>query len=308
MGGGSSPPSGTYLMKNSYILKEAYKKAIQFTRSHYENFPVISFLIPRDLQQHIAIIYWFARTADDIADEGTDSPPEKIDKLDKFEERLKALLKEDYQTEFEFALSNTIRNKKLSAENLFDLLSAFKQDVTVKRYKSFSDLSDYCRRSANPVGRLILELYNIRSTDAFYFSDKICTALQITNFLQDISIDYKKGRIYIPYEDLLEFGIVESHFENEIIDRKFSRLMEFQIQRTEKLFDEGENLLQFLHGRQKYEIRWTIFGGKEILKLIRTNQYDVYNNRPKLTKKNFIFLLIKSIYAGRNSTRNIEKQ
>jgi len=281
-------------MKTDYNLKEAYNKAIQFTRSHYENFPVISFLIPKNLYHHIAIIYWFARTADDIADEGIDLPFEKIERLNKFESRLTGLLNEEYESDLEFALSNTIRIKNLSKENFYNLLSAFKQDVTVKRYKSFSDLNDYCQRSANPVGRLILELYSIENTEALIFSDKICTGLQITNFLQDISIDYEKGRIYIPSEDLSEFGIDESYFENKIIDEKFSNLMEFQIQRTEKLFKEGEKLLQFLHGRLKYEIKWTILGGREILKLIRLNKYDVYYRKFKLTKKNFIFLLIKS--------------
>ena len=282
-------------MKSIFNIKEAYKKAIQFTRSHYENFPVVSFLIPKELFHHIAIIYWFARTADDIADEGSDNVIKKIESLNKFELRFTSLLKCECESELEFALYNTIRSKNLSSEYFYNLLSAFKQDVTVKRYSTYSDLLNYCQRSANPVGRLILELYNIKDEEAFKFSDKICTGLQITNFLQDISIDYEKGRIYIPSEDLTEFGIDESYFEKQIVDKDFSSLLEFQIQRTYKLFKEGENLLKFLSGRLKYEIKWTILGGKEILKFIRINNYDIFNRRPKLTKKKFIFLLIKSL-------------
>jgi squalene synthase HpnC len=282
-------------MKNDFNLLSAYNEAIRFTRSHYENFPVISFLIPKELYHHVAVIYWFARTADDIADEGVSSPEDRIERLESFEQNLSLLISGNCSTNLEFALSNTIKEKQLSPGYFFNLLTAFKQDVIVKRYQSYHELLNYCNNSANPVGRLILELYNIRDNELQVYSDKICTALQITNFLQDISIDYEKERIYIPQEDLSRFAVDGKNFEKKLINDNFVQLMEYQIQRTENLFNDGKQLIKYLPGRLKYEIKWTILGGLEILNLIRKNKYDIFNNRPKLDKKRFILLLIKSV-------------
>ncbi|HPI38527.1 MAG TPA: squalene synthase HpnC [Ignavibacteriaceae bacterium] len=282
-------------MKNDFNLLSAYNEAIRFTRSHYENFPVISFLIPKELYHHVAIIYWFARTADDIADEGVLSPVDRIKRLESFEQKLSQLISGNWSTNLEFALANTIKEKQLSPGYFFNLLAAFKQDVIVKRYQSYHELLNYCKKSANPVGRLILELYNIRDNELQAYSDKICTALQITNFLQDISIDYEKERIYIPQEDLSRFAVDGKNFEKKLINDNFVQLMEYQIQCTENLFNDGKQLIKFLPGRLKYEIKWTILGGLEILNLIRKNKYDIFNNRPKLDKKRFILLLIKSV-------------
>ncbi len=277
-------------------IDSAYEEALEFAKNHYENFPVASFLIPKSLRKHVAIIYWFARTADDIADEGEMKPEERLKKLENFENRLTELLNGNFSNPFELALHSTIEAKNLSQENFYNLLKAFKQDVIKKSYKDFPDLLNYCKYSANPVGRLILELNNIRNEDAFNYSDKICTALQLTNFWQDTLIDFLKGRIYYPIDEMENFGVMEKVFELKENNLNLQALVKHNVERTSQLFEEGKNLIKFLHGRLKFEIKWTIFGGEAILKKIESNDFNVLNLRPTLSKRDFLLLLLKSIF------------
>ncbi len=276
-------------------LDTAYSKAIKFAKDHYENFPVVSFLVPAYLKKHVAIIYWFARTADDFADEGKLTIEERLTKLNTFESRLRELLKGNYQNSFEFALNSTISSKNLTLDLFYKLLKAFKQDVTKNRYSSFNELLNYCENSANPIGRLILELNDIRDEKAFYYSDKICTALQLTNFWQDSEIDYKKGRIYYPIEDMEKFKVTEKMFELKENNLKLKELVRYNVEKTHNLFAEGKNLIPFLKGRLKYEIKWTIEGGEAVLNKIKKNDFNVFLIRPKLTKIDFLKLLLKAI-------------
>ena len=275
-------------------INSAYNEAIKFAKNHYENFPVISFLIPKNLRKHIGIIYWFARTADDIADEGALSEAERLNQLNEFEKRLTETLKGNFSNQFDLALHSTVKEKNLSTEYFYNLLKAFRQDITVKRYEDFSSLQGYCVNSANPVGRLILELYNIRDENAFKYSDSICTALQLTNFWQDTALDYQKGRIYYPLNDMEKYGVTENMFEFRKNNFNLREMVKSNVDQTLKMFDKGSNLLTFLHGRLKYEIKWTILGGEMILDKIRLSDYDVLNFRPHITKKDFLTLLIKS--------------
>ncbi len=275
-------------------VDSAYKEALDYAKNHYENFPVVSVLVPKHLRKHVAIIYWFARTADDIADEGSLSSDERIKMLDKFENRLLELLKGNFTSSFELALYTTIKVKNLSSDHFYSLLKAFKQDVVKKRYENFYALLGYCQNSANPVGRLILELNEIRKSEAFEFSDKICTALQLTNFWQDSAIDFAKGRIYYPEDEMQNFGVIEKMFELKENNLNLKALVKHNVERTEKLFNEGNKLLEYLNGRLKYEIKWTILGGRSILKQIEKNNYNVLQQRPALTKKDFFILLLKS--------------
>lgn len=272
----------------------AYEAALRFARTHYENFPVVSFLIPAELRKHVAIIYWFARTADDIADEGTMEEAERLKKLNEFEARFNQLLKGQYSSEYEQALHQTILQKDLSPKYFTNLLKAFRQDVIKKEYRNYDELLAYCDNSANPVGRLILELHSVRNDEADLYSDKICTALQITNFLQDVTLDYEKGRIYLPQDEIKRYGIDKNMFEESKINLNFKRLIEFNVNRTQLKFDEGRKLLKFLSGRLKFEIKWTILGGEAILNKIRKNDYNVFI-RPSLTKMDFINLLMRSL-------------
>lgn len=271
---------------------------LTLTRDHYENFPVASFLIPKNYRKDIAIVYWFARTADDIADEGAIDSKTRIEKLDNFEsEFLRSLNNESSKSEFN-QLSNTIKKYNLSIKNFTDLLSAFKQDVVQHRYKNYKGLQDYCRRSANPVGRILLEIFKVSHPDAIKCSDKICTALQLTNFYQDTMIDYANGRIYYPKDEMKMFSVTEKMFELKENNSNIKALLKYNVDRTQQLFDEGREIIGYLSGRFKYEILWTVSGGEKILSKIRKNDYDVLNHRPGLNKIDFIKLLIKSVFNG----------
>ena len=274
-----------------------YKQARRLAKSHYENFPVVSLLIPKRFINDISIVYWFARTADDYSDEGNISGSERLEKLNAFEERLDSLLKNHPASHLEAALEQTIITKTLNPENFFNLLKAFKQDVIKNRYADFNEVMDYCSNSANPVGRILLELFNIRDDKAFYYSDRICTALQLTNFIQDTKIDFSKGRIYYPLDEMGKFSVDEKMFEMNEISFNLKKLIEFSVNRTQIMFDEGKSLLEFLSGRFKYEIAWTIKGGEEILNKIRGADFDVFTKRPVLTKTDYLKLLIKSFIS-----------
>ena len=275
-------------------ISNAYKSALDFAKMHYENFPVVSLLIPKKLRKHVAIIYWFARTADDFADEGNFSGDERLQRLNELENSLTELIKGKFKSPFEEALYQTIKQKNLTPQLFFDLLNAFKQDVVKKHYNNFNEVLDYCNRSANPVGRLILELYDVRNEEAFNYSDKICTALQLTNFYQDIEIDYEKGRIYFPQDEMKQFEVTENIFAMKENNVNLKKLLRHNIDRTQKMFDEGKNLFKLLNGRLKFEIKWTILGGETILNKIKKNDYNIFNSRPKLTKTDFGALFIKS--------------
>jgi squalene synthase HpnC len=277
-------------------LNDGYVQAIQLAKQHYENFPVISFLIPKKLQKHIAIIYWFARTADDFADEGDLNPDERIERLNEFEQNLTNALNGNFSNSFEQALAQTIIERKLNPNYFYNLLKAFKQDVTKKRYSDFSEVLDYCRYSANPVGRLILELFDIRNDEYFGYSDKICTALQLTNFYQDLQLDYKKGRIYLPLNEMQDFDVSERSFELKENSLNLRNLLRHNISRTEVMFKEGRKLLRHLKGRLRMEIGWTILGGELILEKIKDIDYNTINIRPKITKAEYLKLILKTFF------------
>jgi squalene synthase HpnC len=269
---------------------EGYQQAQKLAREHYENFPVVSFFLPKEIRNDVAIIYWFARTADDFADEGTGGPQERISLLNFFESRLESLLNSEFNNSLELALFSTINNKKLTKTYFFDLLSAFKQDVNKKKYANFDEILDYCTRSANPVGRLILELNGIKNDDANRYSDKICTALQLTNFYQDTIIDFQKGRIYYSQDEMEKFEVDEKVFELRENNHNFQQLLKHNVDRAHIMFDEGKKIFNYLDGKLKLQIKWTVKGGEEILKKIRKEDYNVLSKRPELSKLEMIKL------------------
>jgi squalene synthase HpnC len=276
------------------VSDSVYISAERFAQAHYENFPVISFLVKKELRKHVAVIYWFARTADDIADDPNLANEEKMIKLNHFETRLTSLLLGNFENDYETALHNTITVMHLTPDLLYDLLAAFRQDLIKKRYQSFEELLDYCKYSANPVGRLILELYGIRDNSAFHYSDKICTALQLINFYQDVKIDYDMNRIYFPLDEMSRFSVTENMFELNKINLNLEKLVKYNIDRADKILEEGKKLLDFLPRRLKIEIKWTLLGGRGILNKIRKNSFDIFT-RPKLSKIDFLMLLFESI-------------
>lgn len=276
-------------------IEKAYSQALKIASEHYENFPVVSLFIPKSLRKHVAVIYQFSRVADDIADEGDDSAEIRLQKLNDYRNKLTACLKNEFTDDFWRALKNTIDLFSLKEEYFYDLLSAFSQDVTKTRYSNYEELLDYCRRSANPVGRIMLQLFGIKNQECYIYSDYVCTALQLINLYQDISIDYKKGRIYIPLEEMENFGVDAEVFKSGIADDKFKSLMKFQLKRNLELFMKGSYLIEILPYRLKYQISWTIYGGKKVLYKIAGIDYDVLNYRPVLSKIDYLILMIKGL-------------
>lgn len=281
--------------ENDIELENEYSKSIQYAVSHYENFPVISFFVPKRLRKHTAIVYQFARQADDIADEGQLDDLTRMTKLDGYQKEFEDTLSGNYSNGFWKALHNTILQKKINSQYFINLLLAFKQDLVKKTYSNYKDVNNYCEKSANPVGRIVLEIYGIIDNDAKKYSDDICTALQLTNFYQDISVDILKDRIYIPQEDIIKFNVNKSDIVNKKYSENFKNLMKFEIERTKLLFEEGRKLLPLLPLRLKYQILITIKGGEAILRKIEESNYDVLSKRPTLTKFNFIKLFASAI-------------
>jgi squalene synthase HpnC len=256
---------------------------------HYENFPVASALLPARFRRAVAALYRFARAADDIADEGDAPPSARHAALADFARAVDAIERGETPQDVAFAeLALAVRHHALPLSPLRDLLSAFGQDVDVTRYPTFDSLLDYCRRSANPVGRLLLALYRVDDARSFAESDAICTALQLANFWQDVAIDWRKGtRLYLPLEDLERFGVPLAQVADGVADDRWMRLMAFQTARTRSLFDRGRPLIGRLPWRPALELRAVIAGGTRILERIDAVHGDVFTRRPVLRTRDW---------------------
>ena len=251
--------------------------------NHYENFPVASVLLPARLRLPVTLIYRFARAADDFADEGELSARERLALLAEFDAELRAIAGGATPRGALFReLAPAIREHRLPLEPFHDLLSAFVQDVTQQRYANFTELLDYSRRSANPVGRLLLALYRAATPQNLAWSDTICTSLQIINFLQDIAIDYAKGRIYMPQDELARYQVSETQIAAHDAGGAWREFMTFQIERARTMLWRGTPLGRALKGRIGLEMRMIISGGDRILTKIMNAQCDVFRHRPVL--------------------------
>ena len=259
--------------------------------SHYENFPVASLLLPAPLREPVEIIYRFARSADDIADEGHDPPQMRLEKLNDYRAQLAAP-----STPLFRDVEKIIREHGLPVQLFADLLDAFTQDVTRKRYDDFPQLMEYCRRSANPVGRLLLHLFKRTSDLELRQSDAICSALQLINHWQDVDVDYvKDNRVYLPQDEMARFGVSERHLREKICDPAWQALMKFQVDRARELMLSGNPLGKALPGRVGLEIRATVQGGLRILEKIERVGYDVFRRRPVLRPLDWPMLLLKAV-------------
>ena len=262
---------------------------------HYENFPVASLLVPPHLRRPIAVIYHFARSADDLADEGTDPPAARLAALAAYRAELERIAAGTLPQLPLFAdLAQVIRDHKLPLQLFHDLLDAFAQDVVKTRYANYTELLDYCRRSANPVGRLVLHLFGRTESARLQESDAICTALQLINFWQDVAIDWKKDRVYLPQEDLTRFGVGESDIAAGRMTPAMRELLAFECQRARQLMLAGAPLVHHLPGRLGWEIRLTVQGGLRILERIDAVAGDVFAHRPQLTASDWLVLLWRS--------------
>jgi squalene synthase HpnC len=275
--------------------------------SHYENFPVASVLLPARFRPPIEAIYGFARGADDIADEGYLPDAERLKGLDRYLRALDAI-ERGAKPEPEFArIAAAVVEYRLPVNLLRDLVDAFKQDVVKKRYADFAELMDYSRRSANPIGRLLLHLFEeikgsdsfirerMKESDPFICSDRICSSLQFINFWQDVAVDWEKGRVYIPLEDLARFGVAERQIADGRADDAWRALMKFECDRARQMLMAGAPLGRSLPGRLGLEIRATVAGGATILDKIDATNGDVFRHRPVLNKLDWIRILGKMV-------------
>lgn len=287
-----SKPIMTRANQNSTAIQASLKLA----KNHYENFPVASCFLPKRLRQPIALIYAFARQADDFADEGNLSTQQRLVLLNEFEAELDLIrTKQTPKTDLFVALQATIQQHQMELTPFYALLDAFKQDVTKTRYENFGEVMDYCRRSANPIGRLLLSLYGQATEKNIGLADAICSALQLINFLQDIQIDAQKNRIYLPQDELKKYHVAESQIMLNDASGAWPLMMEFQINRARKLLQAGAPLGLILPGRIGFEMRMMIAGGERILKKLHQARDDSFKQRPTLSKTDWLYMAYRAI-------------
>jgi squalene synthase HpnC len=264
-------------------LKTAQTFTRRLAHTHYENFSVISWFVPRRLRQDFCNVYAFCRLADDAADE-QDSPQAALAMLGELKELTNACYEGKTSSALFVALSETIRRHDLPRQPFLDLIDAFEQDQRVRRYDTFPQLLDYCRRSANPVGRLVLYLCGYRDEARKGLADKICTALQLTNFWQDVRRDIlERDRIYIPRHTMRQFGVNEEQIREGRCDDSFRALLRHEVERTEAFFAGGDALAPMLDKKYRRQIMLFSRGGRAILQAIRRQDYDTLSHRPKLS-------------------------
>ena len=264
-------------------LAAAYVECERLARSHYENFPVASRLLPAAMRPHVAALYAFARTADDFADEGQRPVAERLRLLDDWQNRLHACVTGCVADDRVFlALGATIRACHLPLSLFDDLLSAFRQDITTHRYDTWASLLDYCRRSANPVGRLVLRIAGHEDAALDGSSDALCTALQLTNFWQDLELDWRNGRLYVPLDDVAAEGADIADLDGRRMTEPWQRVMSRVSGRTRVSFDAGRQVCDGVHGRLRYELRFTWLGGMRMLDRLASVDYDVFARRPRI--------------------------
>jgi squalene synthase HpnC len=263
---------------------------------HYENFPVASLLLPSRFRPPIALIYRFAREADDFADEGDAPGAVRLGQLERFRDQLRKIERGQAPDIPWFSeLAATIRHHELPLDAFADLLSAFAQDVTQQRYADLAEVLDYCRRSANPIGRLLLKMFQRATDENIRWSDQICSALQLVNFWQDVAIDYAKNRVYLPQDEMRRYGVTEVHIAEQRCDEAWRGLIRLQIERARGMLLEGAPLGRTLPGRIGLEIRATVQGGLRILEKLERAQYDMFRQRPVLRWFDWPLILARAL-------------
>ena len=265
-------------------LEAAEQYTRELTLGHYENFSVVSMLLPRHLRQDFSNVYAFCRTADDLGDEVPDKEL-SLSYLARFREYAEACHVGEGKSPLFVALARTIQRHQIPVQPFLDLIDAFEQDQRVNRYEDFGQLVDYCRRSADPVGRLVLYMCGYRDEQRQRLSDRTCTALQLANFWQDVRRDIvDRDRIYLPHDSMQRFAVTEEQIREGRCDDNYRRLIEFEVDRTAKLFDEGDGLLPLLQGYVRQQVGLFAQGGRAVLAAIRRQDYDTLSRRPRLSK------------------------
>ena len=284
------------------IVKDAsLANSLAISQSHYENFPVASIILPKHLRRPIALIYAFARQADDFADEGNMPDLDRLNNLNHYKDQLD-LINNNTQSQSEFfnALGKMVREFNLPLQLFYDLLTAFSQDVIKSRYADFNEIKDYCTRSANPIGQLLLHLYQLANPQNIIYANQICTSLQLINFYQDIAIDFDhthhKRRIYLCQDEMTQFNVTEAQIANKLVNENWQRLMRFNIDRAQHLLNAGKPLGKILPGRLGLEMRLVINGGEHILKQLRNVNGDIFRRRPTIKAWHWPIIGLKSLF------------
>lgn len=278
-------------------LKSAYEKCSRLASDHYENFPVASLLLPSESRPHIAALYAFARTADDFADEKR-YEGRRLQELNRWEKGLRAGLTGQKSPPILQAFANTLLTFNIPTFLPFNLLKAYRMDLTVKRYATWPALLNYCRHSANPVGRMVLLISGIREEKLHRYSDFICSGLQLINFWQDTAIDLKRGRIYYPGTELKKAGVREKDLLALQDSPAVRTLVKNTVGYTQTYFEKGRPLLEAVHGRLRLELRATYLGGQGILHKIHRMDYNVLQNRPAWTAFDKAALALKALFGA----------
>jgi len=296
----TKPPRGQATSPQTQrSIAEAYRFCKELATHHYENFPVGSLFTPPVIRSHIHAIYAFARIADDYADEGNIPSGERLNRLDDWQQQLDNCFQGRASHPVFVALAHTVRQLNIPQKPFNDLLVAFRMDVTRNRYEHFDDLLFYCDHSANPIGRLVLLIWGVSSTDILHLSDQFCTGLQLANFWQDISVDLHKDRIYIPLEDFRRFGYTEHQLREGETGESFRNLLQFQVSRTKEILTLARPLLKNVGGGLRRELALTWHGGTTILEKIEAGDFDTLSTRPRITAFDKLRILLGMLMERR---------
>jgi squalene synthase HpnC len=274
-------------------LPDAYSYCERLARTHYENFSVATWFLPKRLRQHFFNVYAYCRISDDLGDE-TGDPSASLQLLDEWESELNACYNGNPRHPVFVALAGTVREFEIPKHEFSDLLTAFRQDQTVTRYETFDDLLGYCRYSANPVGHLVMYLCSYRDPERQQLSDFTCTALQLANFWQDVSVDYDKGRIYLPRESLRKFQVTENDIARKNNSPRFREMMRFEVDRARDWFARGLPLITKVSRELAIDIELFSRGGQEILNAIARQDYAVLGCRPAISKSRKLALIARA--------------
>ena len=294
--GWSSLPAEYTIPEVAPTLIEAQEYCRRLARTHYENFSVATWFLPQHLRQHFFNVYAYCRVSDDLGDEVGD-PSVALQLIDQWEGELNACYLGNPRHPVFVALRETVRKFEIPKQTLADLLTAFRQDQTVTRYPAFDDLLGYCRNSANPVGHLVLYVCGYRDPERQALSDFTCTALQLANFWQDVSVDYAKARIYLPLEDLKKFGVRESDIASQQNTPAFCEMMRFEVERVREWFQQGLPLAEKVDRALAIDIELFTRGGQEILNAIERQGYKVLGQRPAISKSRKLALVARAAWG-----------
>jgi squalene synthase HpnC len=274
-------------------LEEARAYCERLAKSHYENFSVATWFLPRRLRQHFYNVYAYCRISDDLGDE-VGNPQQSLELLDQWEGQLNSCYAGSPRHPVFVALKETVEQFGIPKYEFSDLLVAFRQDQTVSRFETFDDVLGYCRYSANPVGHLVLYLCGYDDPGCRQFSDYTCTALQLANFWQDVFVDYGKGRIYLPLEDLRRFGVTGDDIAQRRATQQFVAMMKFEVERAREWFERGLPLVKMVNRELAVDLELFSRGGQEILNAIERQGFDVLNSRPVISKPRKLMLVLRA--------------